>query len=55
MKTDLVLVEKGRGPEAYLVLQSQGFKTYGQQRLRWDWKTAVISAGVMAVLMLFIL
>jgi hypothetical protein len=35
MKTDVILVEKGKGIEGYLLLQSKGFKTFGSQRLRY--------------------
>ena len=55
MKTDIILVEKGKGTEAYLLLEQRGFKTYGKQRLRWDWKTAVITAAVLSVLFILII
>jgi hypothetical protein len=55
MKTDVILVEKGKGVEGYLLLQSKGFKTFGSQRLRFDWKTAVITAMVVSLLFIFIL
>lgn len=50
MKTDVVIIDKGKREEATSLLQKSGFTVYGPMRFRFDVNTAVVTAIGTAVL-----
>jgi flavin-dependent dehydrogenase len=45
MKTEVVLVEKGKAIEAHILLNKAGIKTAGAARFKFDFNTAVVTAA----------
>ena len=50
MKTEIVLVEKGKQAEATKLLQQNGFTVFGPMRFRFDINTAVVTVLALAVI-----
>lgn len=53
MKTEIVLVEKGKREEATNLLQKNGFTVFGPMRFRFDINTAIVTF-IVTVLLAFI-
>jgi len=54
MKTEVVLVEKGRAIEAHVLLNKSGIKTAGAAKFRFDANTAIVTAAVTMTLCLIV-